>query len=515
MTSSVGADELRLSTPRGRWVLAATVLGSGLAFLDATVVNIALPELGRDLGADLAGLQWTVNGYALTLAAFILLGGTLGDRFGRKRVYMIGVAGFAVTSLLCGLAPNIETLVAARALQGVAGALLTPGSLAILQASFVQGDRARAIGAWSGLAGITGAIGPFIGGWLLEVASWRWIFLINLPFALVVLWICARHVPESIDPDAPRKLDLAGAVVGAVGLGGLTYGLTAWTESGFTDPVVLGTLALGVAGMIGFVIIENRSSHPMVPLVVFRNRQFTAANLVTFCVYAALGGVFFFLVIVLQVVAGFSPLASGVALLPITLLMLVLSARAGELATRIGPRIPMTVGPIVCALGLLLMLRIGPGASYLLDVLPGVIVFGLGLSLTVAPLTATVLAAVDDRHAGMASGVNNAVARVAGLLAVAVLPLLAGLRGDEYADPSALDAAFRMVILVCAGLLVAGGIIAFFSIRSTVLSENSPREPGEGPCADPGSRPREKSPCTSFSPVGGPPLHPKLANGNT
>jgi len=500
---------VRYSQPAGRWVLTATVLGSALAFVDATVVNVALPRIGAELDADLAGLQWTVNGYTLTLAAFILLGGSLGDRYGRRKVFLIGVWWFAGASLLCGLAPNIQTLVLARALQGIGGALLTPGSLAILQASFHPEDRARAIGAWSGLGGIAGAIGPLLGGWLVELGSWRLVFLINLPLALFVVLIAVRHVPESADPTAAHKaLDVPGAVLGALGLAGLTYGLTEWPNRGGTDPLVLATLVVGVLGLVGFVIAERRSTHPMLPLDVFRSRQFTAANLVTFAVYGAIGVVFFLLVLALQVVAGFSPVAAGIALLPITVLMLLLSARAGALAQRIGPRIPMTVGPLVCAVGLLLMTRIGQGASYLADVLPAVIVFGLGLSLTVAPLTATVLAAAEDRHAGVASGVNNAVARVAGLLAVAALPLLTGLSGDQYADPGLLSSAFRMSMLISAGLLVAGGVLAFATIRSTVLNEPPPGEPVT-------AEPREQSPCRMHCAVGAPPLHPEPTASGT
>ncbi len=496
---------VRYSQPAGRWVLAATVLGSALAFVDATVVNVALPAIGEELGADLAGLQWTINGYTLTLAAFILLGGSLGDRYGRRRVFLIGVWWFAGASLLCGLAPNIQTLVLARALQGIGGALLTPGSLAILQASFHPDDRARAIGAWSGLGGVAGAIGPLLGGWLVQLGSWRLVFLINLPLAVVVVLIAARHVPESADPQAAhRALDVPGAVLGALGLGGLTYGLTEWPNRGATDPLVLVALVVGVVGLVGFVIGERRSTHPMLPLDVFASRQFTAANVVTFVVYGAIGVVFFLLVLTLQVVAGFSPIAAGLALAPVTVLMLLFSARAGALAQRIGPRIPMTLGPLVCAVGLLLFTRIGPGSTYLADVLPAAIVFGLGLSLTVAPLTATVLAAAEVRHAGVASGVNNAVARVAALLAVAALPLLTGLSGDQYTDPVALDEAFGMSMLISAGLLVAGGLLAFATIRSNVLREPPPGEPET-------AGPREPSPCQRFCGVGAPPLHPAPA----
>ncbi|WP_241521638.1 MFS transporter [Arthrobacter pityocampae] len=423
-------SEIRVKTASGRWILLATVLGSGMAGIDATVVNIALPTIGADLGTDFAALQWMVTGYTLTLAAFILLGGSLGDRFGRRRIFVVGVVWFAVASLLCGLAANADLLIAARALQGVGGALLTPGSLAIIQASFAGEDRARAIGAWSGLGGVATAVGPFLGGWLVESASWRWIFLINIPIAAAVIWIAARHVPETRDVDATGRLDLAGAVLGALALAGTTYALIAAPTEGVGSPAVLASGAVGLAAAVAFLVVEWRAEHPMLPLRIFDNRQFSAANAVTFLIYGVFGGIFFLLVVHLQVVAGFSPLASGIAMLPITALMLVLSPRAGALSSRIGPRLPMTVGPLLCAAALVLMLRIGPDASYLVDVLPSVIVLGLGLSLLVAPLTSTALSAVPEGQAGLASGVNNAVARAAGLMAIAVLPAAVGLTGD-------------------------------------------------------------------------------------
>jgi len=461
-----------MGTARGRWVLLAAVLGSGIALLDATVVNIALPTLGRELDADLADLQWTVNAYVLSLAALILLGGSLGDRFGRRRVFVIGTVWFGVASLLCGLAPDVEALIAARALQGVGAALLTPGSLSLLQASFVPGDRARAVGAWSGLGGIAAAVGPFIGGLLVEV-SWRLVFLINLPLCVVVVVVALRHVPESADPDASPRVDVAGAVLGALGLAGVTYALVAAGERGASTGVLVSGLA-GVAGLIGFGLVERRSAHPMLPLGIFASRQFSAANAVTFAVYAALGGVFFLLVVHLQVVAGYSPLAAGTSLLPVTVLMLVLSVRAGALAARTGPRLPMTVGPLLCAAGVLLMRRIDTGADYVVDVLPGVVVFGLGLSATVAPLTVTVLAAASERHAGLASGVNNAVARTAGLLAVAVLPLAAGLGSTD--DPVGFGRGFDRALLLSAGLLVVGAAVSAVAISDAGVRRPPVRE---------------------------------------
>jgi EmrB/QacA subfamily drug resistance transporter len=491
-------DGVRYRTAAGRWVLFATVLGSSLAFIDSTVVNIALPMIGKGLGAGSAGLQWTINGYALSLAALILLGGSLGDRFGRKRIYLLGVAWFAVASLLCGLAPNVEFLVGARILQGIGGALLTPGALAILEASFVPEDRSRAIGAWSGLGGIGGALGPFLGGWIVEAASWRYIFLINVPLAAAVLWVTARHVPESKNPDAAQKLDVIGVVTGAVGLAGLTYGFTAWTANGPGDPMVVGALVVGVFGIAAFIYNEHRSPHPMLPLGVFKTRAFTGANVVTFLVYAANGGVFFLVVLNLQVVAGFSPLIAGVALLPITIIMLGLSARAGMLGQRIGPRIPMTVGPLICAVALVWMAMIGPDSSYATDILPPVIIFGLGLAALVAPLTSTALGSLPDAFAGIASGVNNAVARAAGLLAVAVLPLAAGLGAGELTDANQLHPVYRNSMLLCAALMVAGGVVAAILVP-TRLPSKSPVKSFCDPCAPP-VHPREAEAVKSSQP---------------
>ncbi len=485
----------------GRWVLLATVLGTSLAFIDATVVNIALPAIGRDLESGAAGLQWTVNGYALSLAALILLGGSLGDRYGRKRVFQIGVGWFAVASLLCGLAPNVEALIGARVLQGIGGALLTPGALAILEASFTHGDRSRAIGAWSGLAGIGGALGPFLGGWLVEVANWRLIFLINVPLAVLVMAVTARHVPESRNPAAARELDVAGVLTGAVGLGGLTYGFTAWPERGPGSPLVLLALAAGIAGLVAFVLSEGRSRHPMMPLEIFSSKAFTAANLVTFLTYAATGGVFFLVVLNLQVVSGYTPLASGIALLPITALMLLLSARAGALGQRIGPRVPMTVGPLLSAVALVLLSMIGGNASYARDVLPAVLVLGVGLSLLVAPLTATALGALDDRHAGIASGVNSAVARAAGLLAVAVLPLAAGLGGGSLTDAASLHPVYRNSMLICAGLMIAGGVVAWLFVPS--------RLPGHTASPAGAPAPARALAHPSFCDPAAPPIHPR------
>lgn len=444
-----------MKSPSGRWIVLATVLGSSVAMLDGTVVNIALPRIGDALDADVAGLQWTLSGYTLTLASFILLGGALGDRLGRRKVFVWGTIGFAVASVLCGLAWNIEVLIAARVLQGIAGAMLTPGSLALISASIDPRDRGAAIGLWSGLGGVAGAIGPLLGGWLVEVASWRAVFLINVPLAVAVVLVSLRHVPESKDPNPPLRLDVLGAFVVALGLGALTYGL-------IDETILLALLGLVLLGV--FVVIEMRSTHPLVPPSLFASRIFTAANLVTFAVYAALGGVFFLLLLQLQLVAGYSPLAAGVSTIPITILMLVLSARAGRWSQRSGPRVPMTLGPVLAAIGLVLMLRIGPDADYLVDVLPGVVVFGLGLSALVAPLTGAVLGSVPTAESGIASGVNNAVARTSQLLAVAALPGLAGLSGSAFADPEQFADGFRAAMWICVGLLLGGGAIAAIMI---------------------------------------------------
>ncbi len=494
--------DLQMGTARGRWVLLATVLGSSVALLDATVVTVALPALGSDLGASMGGLQWVVNGYTLALASFILLGGALGDRLGRRRVFVVGVVWFALASALCGAAQTVDQLVAARVLQGLGGALLTPGSLAILQSGFVRGQRARAIGAWSALGGVAIAIGPFLGGWLVDGVGWRWVFLINLPLAAVVVAVSLRHVPESWDPTAAGGVDVPGAVLGAVGLAGVTYALVGAGEG--LSAEVGASAVVGVLGMAAFVEVERRGRSPMLPLGIFRSRQFTAANLATLLVYAALGALFLLLVVELQVVAGYSALAAGTSLLPITVLMLALSTRAGALSERIGPRRPMTYGPLLAAVGTLLLLRVGPGASYVLDVLPGVTVIGLGLSLTVAPLTATVLGAVEDRRAGVASGVNNAVARAGGLLAVAALPAAVGLVGDAYEQPVVFDDGFSAAVVVCAVLFAGGGVLSALLVRDPVRAPGAAAEPS---VVDHVHGPH----CRTHCAVGAPPLDVSLA----
>ncbi len=451
----------------GRWVLAVAILGSGMAFLDGTVVNVAVPDIGRDLDASTASLQWILNGYLLTLASLILLGGSLGDRHGRRRIFVYGVGLFTAASLLCAVAPTAELLIAARLLQGIGGALLTPGSLAMIEASFRPDDRARAIGAWSGLVGVAAAVGPLLGGYLVEEVSWRAIFLINLPIGVFVIAMATRHVPESQDPMAAGRLDLPGAVLAGLGLAGTTYALIEGPE-GVGGLIVLAG-AGGVAALVAFLLVEGRSHNPMMPLDIFASKQFSAANAVTFVTYTALGGFFFLFVAFLQISLGYSPIAAGAASLPVTALLLLLSARFGALTQRVGPRIPLTVGPLVIAAGLLLMTGIEPGDSYVGGVLPSVIVFGLGLTLVVAPVTATALAAADARHSGVASGVNNAVSRVGGLLSVAALPLVAGLTGDAFYDPAAMADGFQVAMAVCAVLAALGGALAWFTIDSRVL----------------------------------------------
>ncbi len=495
-----GMPGLLYASSVGRWVLTATVLGSGIAALDATVVGIALPAIGRDFHVGEASLQWVVDAYTLSLAGLLLLGGTLGDRYGRRKIFLIGTVWFALASLLCGLAPNATTLILARALQGAGAALLTPGSLAILQASFVPDDRSKAIGAWSGLGGLATAVGPFVGGYLISAVSWRLVFYINLPLAAAVVAITMRHVPESKAPDETGRLDVTGAVTITGALVGITYGLIAAPDAGWLSATVLGSLAGGVLLLAAFLINEARVPNPMLPLGVFRSRQFSAANAVTFVVYAALGGTLFLLPTVLQEVAGYSPLESGAALLPVTLIMLLLSARSGALAARIGPRLQMSVGPLVIAAGLLLLTRATDSGNYLTDVLPAVLVFGFGLAINVAPLTSTAMSAAPAEHSGVASAVNNDVARAAGLIAVAVLPVAAGITGDTYLHPAALAQGFRNALIIAAIACVLGGLLAAVTIR------NPPRRKAfPGPVAQPGapeqpSVPRQELHCSLDAP---------------
>jgi EmrB/QacA subfamily drug resistance transporter len=513
-----------------RLTLVATILGTGIVFLDSTVVNVALPAIQRDLDTGLAGQQWVVEAYLLTLVALLLVGGSLGDLYGRRRLFVIGLAGFAVTSALCAIAPTVEVLIAARALQGCAGALLVPGSLAILAATFEGEARGRAVGIWTAWAGMSTLFGPAVGGLLIEL-DWRWIFWVNVPLLALTLWITRVAVAESSDPEACPGIDGAGIVLSAVGLGAPVFALIEQPTRGWGDPVVWAPLAVGIVAFVGFIWWELRTRAPMLELALFRIRNFAVVNLATLCVYASLIGGSFFVTIYLQQVSGYTPFEAGLALTPITVLMFFLSSRFGALAGRIGPRVPMGVGPLIAAFGVALLARLDRDPSYLVDVLPALLPFGVGLAMTVAPLTTTVLDSVAERQAGIASGANNAVSRVAGLLAIAALgaiisaqfsasiddrlpadALSAEVAGavDEAkaqplagADPEGVPAgvraavvdditgssesAFRAGIGIAAALMALGGLISLAGIRNperpTVpRPEHVPRAAPAGEC---------------------------------
>jgi EmrB/QacA subfamily drug resistance transporter len=509
-------------TPRQRLTLIATILGSTIVFLDSTVVNVALPAIEEDLNTGLAGQQWVMEAYLLALVAFLLVGGSLGDLYGRRRLFVIGLTGFGVTSILCAIAPTTEVLIAARALQGIAGALLVPGSLAILAATFEGEARGRAVGIWTAWAGISTLVGPAGGGLLVEL-DWRWIFWINIPLIAATLLITRRAVEESSDPEAVHGIDGLGIVLSAVGLGGPVFALIEQPTYGFTHPLVAIPLVVGVICLAAFVWWESRARAPMMPLELFRSRNFAVVNGATLCVYAALYGAIFFVTLFLQQVAGYTAFQAGAATTPVTVLMFVLSSRFGALAGRIGPRLVMGIGPLISAVGLLLLARVDASGDYVGTVLPALIPYGLGLAMTVAPLTTTVLDSVEERHVGVASGVNNAVARVAGLLAIAALgavisaqfasaldadlgdrplaseasaaiaeakeqPLSGGVTVNLPApEESELDAAvtdssesaFHLGMLIGAGLMAIGGAIALVGVR------NPERPPDEQPEAVP------------------------------
>jgi EmrB/QacA subfamily drug resistance transporter len=453
----------------GRWILAASVLGSGAVFLEGSVVSVAIPAIGRDLGLGIAGLQWVMNGYLLTLTALMLFGGALGDRASRSRVFALGLLGFAASSVGCAVAPNITLLVAARIVQGIAGALVVPNSLAILETTFHGEARGVAIGKWAAWSGVSTALGPLAGGLLVDMGSWRFVFLSVVPFALIAAWIGFRHPvtnSEQRRKGETSSLDYLGAALVTLGFAGIVGGLIAGPDGGFTRLPVVAALVGGLLLLAAFVFQEHRATTPLLPLDVFKSREFVGANLFTLLVYAALNGLFFLLMLQLQNGLGYSALIAGASLLPINALLLLLSPRAGHLTERIGARLPMAVGALVAAVGMLLFIRVRPGAEYMTSVLPAVLVFGAGLGVLVAPLTTVALRSLGERRAGIASGVNNAVARLAGLLATAAIPLASGLGGVHEIRGPVLSSAFIRACLICAVLCGFGSIVGAVMITA-------------------------------------------------
>ncbi|HEX6456962.1 MAG TPA: MFS transporter [Solirubrobacterales bacterium] len=481
--------------------LVATILGSTVVFLDSTVVNVALPAIKEGLGSGLSGQQWVVEAYMLTLVSLLLVGGSLGDQFGRKRMFVFGLVGFGVTSALCAVAPTTEFLIAARALQGIAGALLVPGSLAIVAATFEGEARGKAVGTWTAWTGIATVIGPAGGGALIGLTSWRAIFWVNLPLIAATVALTLHSVEESRDPDAFHGIDWGGIVLSAAGLAGPVFALIEQPQYGWGDPLVWVPLLAGVACFALFVWHEARARHPMMDLGLFRIRNFAVANLTTFTAYAGLIGGLFFVGLFLQQVAGYSPLEAGLATTPISVILFALSPRWGQLASGTGPRLPMTLGPIVGGLGLLLMLRVGSRADYVTEVLPAVLVFGLGLSATVAPLTATVLDSVPEHRVGVASGINNGVSRVAGLLAIAILGAVISARFAAVAGPGvsggpltaqapgASTSAFHLGVVIAGLLMIAGGIASGLGIENPKRSTQAVPAGGAAPAGECGHSP--------------------------
>ena len=517
--------------------LIATILGSTIVFLDSTVVSVALPAIQQDLDTGLAGQQWVVEAYMLALVALLLVGGSLGDLYGRRRMFVFGLVGFAVTSVLCALAPSEEALIGARALQGVAGALLVPGSLAILAATFEGEARGRAVGLWTAWAGISTLIGPAGGGLLVEI-DWRWIFWVNIPLIAATIWLTLDAVEESRDPEACPGIDGVGILLSGFGIAGPVFALIEQPTYGFSDPLVWGPLAGGVVSFAAFIWWERRARAPMLPLELFRSHNFSAVNLATLCVYAGLIGGSFFITLFLQQVAGYSPFEAGAATTPTTIMMFLLSGRFGALASRIGPRLPMGIGPIIGAVGLAWLLTVDADPNYLSEILPSTVLFGLGLAMTVAPLTTTVLDSVEERHMGIGSGVNNAVARVAGVLAIAALGAIVSAQFsssiDERVGGQALSAraqtavdnakaqpltggdvnglppaeagelktamvdssvsAFHLGVLIGAALMVLGGVVALLWVRNPQRRHEREPERGPGPAATAGECGRSAEP---------------------
>ncbi len=467
--------ECRPATTRKTQALAATILGSSMAFIDGSVVNVALPAIQRDLAADTTGIQWVINAYLLLLGALVLIGGSAGDRYGRRRVFLLGIVLFTIASIGCGLAPGVGTLIAARAAQGVAAALLVPSSLAILGASFGPGERGRAIGAWAGFGALMAALGPVLGGWLVDTLSWRAIFFLNVPIAVAAVWLTLRAVPESRDSDAGR-LDWLGAVIVALGLGALTWALTDASTRGFDDAWVLAGLVGGAFLLVAFVVVETRVRAPMMPPALFRSRDFSGTNLLTLMLYFALSGALFVLPFELIRGHGYSATQAGAALLPLPIVMGVFSRAAGRLNDRIGPHWPLTLGPIIAGIGMAMLALPGQGTPYWQGFLPAMMVLSLGMTLAVAPLTTTVMSAVESHQAGVASGINNAVARVAGVIAVAVL----GLVFFSGVDPSQSDGggqgstSFALAVYIAAGCAIVGGLVAFTTIRPAATVPGNP-----------------------------------------
>ncbi len=477
-TPHSGKLSLPVTKSAGTWVLVATILGSSMAFIDSTVVNVALPVLQTELKATVADVQWVVEAYALFLAALILVGGSLGDHFGRRRIYATGIGLFALASVACGFAPTITFLIIARAVQGVGGALLVPGSLAIIGAFFDSEQRGRAIGTWSGFTAITSALGPVLGGWLVQYASWRWVFFINIPIAAIVLFILFWRVPESeSEEDARRGLDWWGATLATLGLGGIVYGLTEANNVGFGSPLVLIALVIGIVALIIFLIMEARIASPMLPLNLFRSPTFTGANLLTLLLYAALGGTLFFLPFNLIRVQGYPPTAAGAANLPFVLIMFTLSRWSGGLVARYGAKIPLVIGPLIAAAGFVLFSLTGIGGSYWTTFFPAVVVLGIGMAVAVAPLTTAVMGSVDSQRAGIASGINNAVARTAGLLAIAVLGIVALASFSSSLDSNlnalALPSGVRAALVAQQNKLVGIDIPAGLSSATHAVVQNA------------------------------------------